>query len=123
MGYVAVRVLGPSAITVEANSGLFAPTTSTTEQPVVQQVVTQDGFVETVVSKKRNKKLKVGSKKSQDVAELATREVSGQLLKRRLRGAVALSQWATLHPLHECQSVGYPPTRLSAPFYLKCYLP
>merc|ERR1719192_528315 len=43
--YVAVRVLGPSAITVEANSGLFAPTTSTTEQPV-QQVVTQDGYVE-----------------------------------------------------------------------------
>lgn len=62
--YVAVRVLGPSAITVEANSGLFAPTTSTTEQPVVQQqVVTQEGFVEPVVSKKRNKKLKVGSKK------------------------------------------------------------
>jgi len=63
--YVAVRVLGPSNITVEANSGLFAPTTSTTEQPVVQQVVTQEGFVETqpVVSKKRNKKLKVGSKK------------------------------------------------------------
>jgi len=60
--YVAVRVLGPSAITVEANSGLFAPTTSTTEQPV-QQVVTQDGYVETVASKKRNKKLKVGSKK------------------------------------------------------------
>lgn len=62
--YVAVRILGPSAITVEANSGLFAPTTSTTEQPVVQQqVVTQEGFVEPVVSKKRNKKLKVGSKK------------------------------------------------------------
>merc|ERR1719492_684049 len=63
--YVAVRVLGPSNITVEANSGLFAPTTSTTEQPVVQQVVTQEGFVETqpAVSKKRNKKLKVGSKK------------------------------------------------------------
>jgi len=65
--YVAVRVIGPSAITVEANSGLFAPTTSTTEQAVVQQqVVTQDGFVETqqvVVSKKKNKKLKVGSKK------------------------------------------------------------
>lgn len=34
-----------------------------------------------------------------------TREVSGQLLKRRLRGAVALSLWATLHPLHECQLV------------------
>merc|ERR1719336_3334509 len=64
--YVAVRVLGPSSITVEANSGLFAPTASTTEQPVVeQQVVTQEGFVETqtVPSKKRSKKLKVGSKK------------------------------------------------------------
>merc|ERR1712113_946634 len=65
--YVAVRVLGPSAITVEANSGLFAPTTSTTEQPTVQQqVVTQDGFVETQqvsLSKKKSKKLKVGSKK------------------------------------------------------------
>merc|ERR1719336_3496371 len=60
--YVAVRVLGPSAITVEANSGLFAPTTSTTEQPV-QQVVTQEGFVEPNMSKKRKKGLKVGSKK------------------------------------------------------------
>merc|ERR550525_782961 len=59
--YVAVRVLGPSAITVEANSGLFAPSTSTQEQVVQQQVVTQDGFVETqqvVVSKKKSKKLK-----------------------------------------------------------------
>jgi len=60
---VGVRLLGPSAITVEANSGLFAPTT-TTEQPAVTQVMSQEGFVtQTVVSKKRSKKIKVGSKK------------------------------------------------------------
>jgi len=57
--YVAVRVLGPSVITAEANSGLFAPkveeqTVMTPEGPMVQ---------ETLVSKKRSKKLKVGSKK------------------------------------------------------------
>merc|ERR1719210_818307 len=57
--YVAVRVLGPSVITTEANSGLFAPkveeqTVMTPEGPMVQ---------ETLVSKKRSKKLKVGSKK------------------------------------------------------------
>jgi len=61
---VGVRIVGPSAITVEANSGLFAPTT-TTEPPVVTQVMSQQGIVETqtVVSKKRNKKIKVSSKK------------------------------------------------------------
>jgi len=57
--YVAVRVLGPSVITTEANSGMFAPkveeqTVMTPEGPMVQ---------ETLVSKKRSKKLKVGSKK------------------------------------------------------------
>jgi hypothetical protein len=57
--YVTVRVLGPSVITTEANSGMFAPkveeqTVMTPEGPMVQ---------ETLVSKKRSKKLKVGSKK------------------------------------------------------------
>lgn len=57
---VSVRVLGPSAITAEDNSGLFAPAPTTTET-----VVTPGGqVVQTVVSKKnRSKKLK-GKKKS-----------------------------------------------------------
>jgi len=61
---VAVRIVGPSAITAEANSGLFAPT-NTTEQPVMTQVMSQEGIVETqtLLSKKRSKKVKVGSKK------------------------------------------------------------
>jgi len=56
---VAVRLVGTSAITTEANSGLFAPkveeqTVMTPAGPMVQ---------ETLVSKKRSKKMKVGSKK------------------------------------------------------------
>jgi len=60
--HVAVRVLGPADITAEANSGLVAPTTSTTEQPVVpqQQVSAQ---AQQMMSKKRGKKPKAGSKR------------------------------------------------------------
>jgi len=62
---VAVRILGPSVITTEANSGFFAPKVDKYEETVVTpggMVETQT--VETLHSKKRrSKKLKVGSKK------------------------------------------------------------
>jgi len=62
---VAVRVVGTSNITVEANSGLFAPSTTTTDYRTEPAVTAQEGYTatQTVVSKKRSKKLKVGSKK------------------------------------------------------------
>jgi len=60
---VAVRVLGPSAASVEANSGLLDTTTTAAEETIM----TQGGIAELLPakSKKRSKskKLKVGSKK------------------------------------------------------------
>jgi len=62
---VAVRIVGTSNITVEANSGLFAPSTTSTDYRTEPAVTTQEGYpaTQTVLSKKRSKKLKVGSKK------------------------------------------------------------